>query len=406
MIHLTPQQLSSYMDGELNEVSTELVRRHMGICEECTLKFAALEEQEEHLSHALVHEPGDAFFDRFAADVERLLPSSASRRGSSSPASRAAAVREAAREAAKDAATPTASHAAEAATDPPVAVPKPVPAPALVEEGLPLGDESDLDADETLAALSVGRTMDEPPPRSRERKAPSVPPRARATQRPHQRQNIRRPAPSIPWYAALILAAIAGAAGVVASRTDPVSAWLDAHGLGSRSPNPERVAPADPGLQAPPPEQGAPTPDVPEPQTSDNSDATVDDFVEPHPQAAGGRGGEATGTRDPFAGLPPAPLAQVRAAQRSKAAADAQPSADRYDAAADEWERTIPLLRGARQQSLSRLELATSRYRAWESEPTASRASSAAVAIRAYLAFAPQGAPRDLVRNWLARVGH
>ena len=40
MIHLTPQQLSSYMDGELNEASTELVRRHMGACEECTLKFA------------------------------------------------------------------------------------------------------------------------------------------------------------------------------------------------------------------------------------------------------------------------------------------------------------------------------------------------------------------------------
>jgi len=76
MIHLTPQQLSSYMDGELNEVSTELVRRHMGACEECTLKFAALEEQEEQLSHALVHEPGDDFFDRFAAEVERQLPPS------------------------------------------------------------------------------------------------------------------------------------------------------------------------------------------------------------------------------------------------------------------------------------------------------------------------------------------
>ncbi|HEY6221020.1 MAG TPA: hypothetical protein VIX13_00630, partial [Candidatus Eisenbacteria bacterium] len=147
-----------------------------------------------------------------------------------------------------------------------------------------------------------------------------------------------------------------------------------------------------------------------EARSSDNSDASADDFVEPQPQAAERfltpRGTEPAGGRDPFAGLPPAPLAQVRAAQRSKAAADAQPSADRYDAAADEWERTIPLLRGARQQSLSRLELASSRYRAWESDPTAGRAAVAATAIRAYLAFAPQGAPRDLVRSWLARVSH
>ncbi|HYR69024.1 MAG TPA: zf-HC2 domain-containing protein, partial [Candidatus Dormibacteraeota bacterium] len=309
MIHLTPQQLSSYMDGELNEVSTELVRRHMGMCEECTLKFAALEEQEEQLLHALVHEPGDDFFDRFAGDVERLLPASGSRRGSSSPASRAAAIREAARKAAKDAgrnaareSTParapapqdaaalTPFGAAQAETSPPAAIPQPMPEPALIEEGLPLGDESDLDADETLAALSVGRMTDEPPSisrpsparrpapalRSRERKAPSPPPRARAADRPPQRPKVRRPAPSIPWYVALILAAIAGAAGVVASRTDPVSAWLDAHGLRSLFPSPERAVPAEPELQAPPREQSAPTPEVREPQTSDNPDASAD----------------------------------------------------------------------------------------------------------------------------------
>ena len=299
-------------------------------------------------------------------------------------------------------------------------------------------EDSDADADETLAALSVGRPMDEaplmsrpsparrpapdPPPRPPERKAPSPPPRARSAQRPPQRPRVRRPAPSIPWYAALILAMIAGAAGVVVSRTDPVSAWLDAHGLRRLLPHSETPAPAEPEIQTPSPEQTSPARDLPESQpgkgtqsggetgssearSSDNSDAAADDFVEPQPQAAERfLPSRNTEPRDPFAGLPPAPLAQVRAAQRSKAAADAQPSADRYDAAAEEWERTIPLLRGARQQSLSRLELATSRYRAWESEPTPGRASSAAASIRAYLAFAPQGAPRDLVRNWLARV--
>src|SRR2546427_7951415 len=62
------------MDGELDEASTELVRRHMGVCEECTLKFAALEDQEEQLARALVHDPGEEFFESFAADVERQLP--------------------------------------------------------------------------------------------------------------------------------------------------------------------------------------------------------------------------------------------------------------------------------------------------------------------------------------------
>ena len=457
MIHLTPQQLSSYMDGELNEVSTELVRRHMGVCEECTLKFAALEEQEEQLSHALVHEPGDDFFDRFAGEVERQLPAgSGPRRGSSSPAARAAGVREAARETARKAARVAAPRsspardsavaapfrAAEAKADRAASLPQPAPEAKPAAASLPLADDdADLDADETLAALSLDGPSDElpsaprpspaqrpapePAPRHPERKPPSPPPRARAAQRPAQRRpKIRRPAPSIPWYAALILVVIAAAAGVVASRTSTVSAWLDSHGLRSPLPNPEKPTATEPGAPASP-DQGAPTREAPESpspegapsggeigsgaaQSSDNSEAGADDFVEAQPQGAErfltSRGTEPAAARDPFAALPPGPLAQVRAAQRSKAAADAQPSADRYDAAADGWERTIPLLRGARQQSLSRLELASSRYRAWESEPTARRAASAAAAIRAYLAFAPQGAPLDLIRNWLARV--
>jgi hypothetical protein len=99
-------------------------------------------------------------------------------------------------------------------------------------------------------------------------------------------------------------------------------------------------------------------------------------------------------------------LAQVRAAQRSKDIADGNPSAARYEAAAAEWERAIPLLRGARQQSLGRLEVASSRYRAWEFAPNDDRAAAAAGAIRTYLSFAPQGAPRDVAKIWLARVSH
>ena len=179
MIHLTPQQLSSYMDGELNEVSTELVRRHMGACEECTLKFAALEVQEEQLSQALVHEPGDDFFDRFPAEVERQLPPGPGpKRGSSSPASRAAAVREAARAAALEqsasAPFPTGEPEVEAVTERPAAATRPAPEarPIAPEPVAPMptaamqddADELDLEGDDAIAALTADLTSGEPDP--------------------------------------------------------------------------------------------------------------------------------------------------------------------------------------------------------------------------------------------------
>jgi hypothetical protein len=230
----------------------------------------------------------------------------------------------------------------------------------------------------------------------------------------------------------MILAVIAGAAGVVVSRTGPVSAWLDTHGLTSLIPNSENPAAVDPGLPSAPPEQGEATQRAPEPAPgdgtpsgdgarsddrtppSDDSGTSAQDDFEPEPQAAtwfltpspgsSSRASETVGGKDPFSGLPPNSLAHVRAAQRSKAAADATPSAARYEAAAGEWERTIPLLRGLGLQSLGRLELASSRFRAWENAPTEGRAAAAAVAIRTYLALAPQGAPREIARSWLARV--
>ena len=450
MIHLTPQQFSSYMDGELNEVSTELVRRHMGACEECTLKFAALEEQEEHLSHALVHEPGDEFFERFAAAVERQLPQgkeSASKRGATSPASRAAALREAARTAGASPALTAAESRVEAPevskpeperkpTPPRIAAPRPAAAEPSPAEGLGFDDvgfddDAGFDDDVVTAARSADVPERERPPAPRhspieapvpaarkplERKAT---PTARPVQRPapQRRPKIRRPAPSIPWYAAAILALIAGAAGVMVSRTNPVSAWLDSHGVknqvpSQQSPTAVGSVPAPPTDQEPParpaqePAPGEKAPSVQAAPSDDEApppddETSADDFPEPEPQAAEGF---LTPSRDPFAGLPPAALGQVRLAQRRKDAADANPSTARYEAAAAEWERTIPLLGSVKQQGLGRLEIASSRYRAWESAPDESRAAAAAFAIRTYLSLAPQGAPRDVAKSWLARV--
>lgn len=69
MIHLTIQQLSAFLDGELTDASTELIRRHLSECDACTLRFARIEAQEDVLVRILVDEPGDAFFAELAESI-------------------------------------------------------------------------------------------------------------------------------------------------------------------------------------------------------------------------------------------------------------------------------------------------------------------------------------------------
>jgi hypothetical protein len=69
VIHLTLNQISAYLDGELPEASIELVRLHLSACLECTERFGHIEEQEEALGRLLVNDPGDAFFAGFADRV-------------------------------------------------------------------------------------------------------------------------------------------------------------------------------------------------------------------------------------------------------------------------------------------------------------------------------------------------
>ncbi len=80
MIHLTLHQLSAHLDGELAEASTELVRRHLSQCSECTERFALIEAQEEILECLLNHDPGEAFFDYFVDNFDFSSRKSAPRR--------------------------------------------------------------------------------------------------------------------------------------------------------------------------------------------------------------------------------------------------------------------------------------------------------------------------------------
>jgi anti-sigma factor RsiW len=68
--HLTLHQLSAYLDGELTEASTELVRLHLSQCAACTERFARMEAQEENLVRLLRHDPGEAFFEFFRSAID------------------------------------------------------------------------------------------------------------------------------------------------------------------------------------------------------------------------------------------------------------------------------------------------------------------------------------------------
>jgi hypothetical protein len=435
------------MDGELNEASTELVRRHMGACEECTLKFASLEIQEDLLSRALVHDPGEEFFERFAADVARQIPGgkeSGAKHGSQA-SSRAAA----SRIAPKPPAPAPAPRATPSDLSPP---PAPEPEPARIEAPVPLEPDEEILAASTAAEEPLETRRPVPPeakppapleakaPASARRVEPAVPRRKEPPRPKPVRHKVHRPAPAIPWYAALILAAISASAGVVASRTEPLSLWIDAvapalsprpslEAPAPESPAPvptepsepaprEAVKPPAPGLKA----SGSPVKGVesappvddeamdPELTSLDDSPSDVPDVPEPQPQEAtrfltqsSPRAREAASSRDAFASVPAPALAQVRAAQRSAASADADPSAVRYETAAADWERAAPLLQGW-QQSQARFEIASARYRAWEMAPTAARESAAVAAIRSYMTSAAQGPARDQARAWMARL--
>lgn len=70
MSHLTADQLSAHLDGALTGVARERAESHLAECDACREALAALASQEEALRPALEHDPGDAYFESFAARVE------------------------------------------------------------------------------------------------------------------------------------------------------------------------------------------------------------------------------------------------------------------------------------------------------------------------------------------------
>ena len=73
MIHLTIQQLSTFLDGESTETSATLAQEHLAACETCALKLTQLQSLETTLAEALVSDRDDAFFERLTKSIEERV---------------------------------------------------------------------------------------------------------------------------------------------------------------------------------------------------------------------------------------------------------------------------------------------------------------------------------------------
>ncbi len=70
MKHLTPEELSAHLDGTLAGAALARAERHLAGCEACRAALADLSTRDDALRPLLEHDPGEAYFETFAARVE------------------------------------------------------------------------------------------------------------------------------------------------------------------------------------------------------------------------------------------------------------------------------------------------------------------------------------------------
>lgn len=70
MNHLSPEELSATLDGVLENAARERAERHLAECAQCRKALADLAAQDTALRPLLEHDPGEAYFENFAARVE------------------------------------------------------------------------------------------------------------------------------------------------------------------------------------------------------------------------------------------------------------------------------------------------------------------------------------------------
>jgi hypothetical protein len=382
VIHLTAHQLSTYLDRELPESSTELVRRHLEGCAECSLRFGAFREQEAILDRVLTHDPGEDFFSGFA---DRVLG-----RGRSQPSALEP--------------IETASPRPE-----PVAM-APEPERRMVAPAVAKGRRGRQPAIPWFAAAilclivgAIGYTIPRP---SR------IPNPVSAVERPAPRAALTQRSP-VPEPPAETLAK-------PETPARPLETRAGMAGLPPRSPEAPSRSPDSPARASESPEHASVETAIVAPEPSvvpvRRFHTTTSVVPSPAPAMPQGRPGvDTSGARrlaspapaappDEFAGAPPSAAPLLTVARRASQAAAADSSAANLDAAAEAWDQAVSALSGA-QQTIARRHLAESRYRAWMAAPDAYRAASAIASLRAFLVLTPPSPERDLAKEQLRRIG-
>ena len=94
----------------------------------------------------------------------------------------------------------------------------------------------------------------------------------------------------------------------------------------------------------------------------------------------------------------------ISEAQRISNDAANDGSASHFEAAAEAWERVLPLVRGKPAEHDIRFHMAEQRYLAWEANPSHARSLRAHSALSSYVLRAPAGAQRDQATRWLGNL--
>ena len=441
MIHVTIQQLSSYLDEQLNQGSADLVRQHLAECSECESRFGTLSRMDAALTRALSHDPGDDIFRRLEREIASALGPDAVTKAA-----------EILGDAPAKASTPSSMEPKKQSSATPA---KPSKRAPISNAGTKATADRVRDVPSTAWTPRVERGR--PERASPERGATERGRTERATHAQSQDPGRHKSGSSAgAWVAVFSLAIIAGSVGVVVSHTGAVQGWLD--GLISKPnftvPKPgTQAVPNDPvttelatsdsagaavdvmALIDPAPVPASesqtshaslpPPPGSPRRNTSNELEPVDDssEFTEEEttPQtmradevlASGASGSYGSGASarghggdrrdDPYAGLRPESQAAVREAERVHEQTLFHPTAEQFDVAAIRWERALEGLSGPEQVTI-RGRLADARYRAWEAGPTATRADAAMSAIRSYLLFAPPGTTREEAKARLQRL--
>jgi len=463
VIHLTLHQLSAYLDGELVETSTEIVRRHLAECGECTLKFATLEEQEQELAPSLSHDPDDAFFERLAISVEEAIPQESATPGKTEPGSALPLGRGAPAVAARTTAVAPSGPAtgptpAGLADDPKVderAQPQ-APTPGRRDSLTPwiaavvvllvgasvavvairsgrLGPDSTRrggpsESTPRVARDRAGKTpepVNKPPadmevarsapqPAPTPAPTPAVEPAPARVEEPDQAPAPIQVAALAPPPAPLVQ---------TPSPAAPPTPAASAPAAISAAPKPVAAAPSEAPGRPKPDEgslQGGPSKNlfpVIRTKTVVETPGRAVEPLAPAPEGdAGAQQGRAAPAPNPanepvprpdvFAGLPPNLSAPIRIAERKSEEASLDPSAASYEAAAAEWERALSLLRRTPHEGAVRFRLAEARYGAWQVSPDAYRAAAATAALRSCIVFAAPGPDRDEAKRRLSEIKH